>query len=256
VTVSLEFSDPQGYADLATFVRRARAADADAAVRLVTRGAVLGVWAGVLAGSGLFATGAAVGHRGFALAGPVAVDCDVVVLASALTDRFARMPGDTVLSVPPATSHAPWAGQLPLAGPWERVGAIAESVLAELAADGIAAVARAVPDAVGSAAVDAVRHRVWAAPLPVQRHDDAGDVAEPGQAPGWVVPTGAAFAASVLGLLPRGPGGSAATATGTATATATGASGGPRDTADVAQVCRCGRWARIRLQRGHVFARA
>ncbi len=248
MTVSLEFPDPQGYADLATFVRRARAADADAAVRLVTRGAVLGVWAGVLAGSGLFASGAAVGHRGFALAGPVAADCDVVVSASALTDRFARLSGDTVLSVPPAAAHAPWAGQLPLAGPWERVGAIAESVLAELAADGIAAVARAVPDAVGSAAVDGVRHRVWAAPLPVQRDHGAGEADEPEQSAGLVVPTGAAFAASVLGLLPRGPGGSAATATG--------AAGGPSDAAGVAQVYRCGRWARIHLQRGQVFARA
>lgn len=248
MTVSLEFPDPQGYADLATFVRRARAADADAAVRLVTRGAVLGVWAGVLAGSGLFATGAAVGHRGFALAGPVGADCDVVVSASALTDRFARMPGDTVLSVPPTAAHAPWAGQLPLAGPWEPVGTIAESVLAELAADGIAAVARAVPDAVGSAAVDAVRHRVWAAALPVQRDVDRAEADEPGQSPGWVVPTGAAFAAWVLGLLPRGARGSAGTAIG--------AAGGPPDAGDVAEVYRCGRWARVRLERGQVFARA
>ena len=108
MTVSLEFSDPQGYADFVTLVRRARSADPDAAVRLITRGSVLGVWVGVLPGSGLFAAGAAVGHRGFALGAPMAAGCDVVVSAGALTDRFARdLPGATVLSVPPAAVHAP-----------------------------------------------------------------------------------------------------------------------------------------------------
>lgn len=264
MTVSLEFSDPQGYADFVTLVRRARSADPDAAVRLITRGSVLGVWVGVLPGSGLFAAGAAVGHRGFALGAPMAAGCDVVVSAGALTDRFARdLPGATVLSVPPAAVHAPWAGQLPLAGPWEWVGTIAESVLAALAADGIAAVAQAVPEAVGSAAVDAVRHRVWDAPLPVVLGDGSvsgsGDRPDPADPVGWSVPTGAAFAASVLGLLPRASrssGVSGARGVGGGAGAGEGGAGGAEVVGATAQVYRCGRWSRIRLERGHVFARA
>ena len=51
----LVFPDQQGYADLATLVRRARQADPDAAVRLQVTGAVLRVWVGVLPGTGLLA---------------------------------------------------------------------------------------------------------------------------------------------------------------------------------------------------------
>ncbi len=266
MTVTLEFSDAQGYADFVTLVRRGRSADADAAVRLVTRGAVLGVWAGVLPGSGLFAAGAAVGHRGFALVAPVTEGCDVVVSAGALTDRFARdLPGATVLSVPPAAVHAPWAGQLPLTGPWEWVGSISESVLAARAAEGIASVAQAVPDAVGSAAVDAVRRRIWDAPLPVVLGDGygsdsgSGDRSDPADPVGWSVPTGAAFAASVLGLLPRGSrssGVSGARGVGGGAGAGEGCAGGAEIPQATAQVYRCGRWSRIRLERGHVFARA
>ena len=64
----LVFPDQQGYADLATLVRRARQADPDAAVRLQVTGAVLRVWVGVLPGTGLLADGAAVGVRGIELA--------------------------------------------------------------------------------------------------------------------------------------------------------------------------------------------
>ena len=67
----LVFPDPQGYADLATLVRRAKQADPGAAVRLQASGGVLRAWVGVLPGSGLLADGAAVGVRGIALAAPI-----------------------------------------------------------------------------------------------------------------------------------------------------------------------------------------
>jgi hypothetical protein len=160
----LAFADPQGYADVATLVQRGRIADPDAAVRLVVRGNRLGVFVGVLPGSGLFAQGAAVGHRACLLdAGP---ELDVVVAASSLTDRFARArTAERVLPVPPANTHAPWAGQMPLGGPWVLSSSVDLGLLHEAATQGIAEIAAAVPSGVGSAAVEAARDRVWSAPV-------------------------------------------------------------------------------------------
>lgn len=117
----LVFPDQQGYADLATLVRRARQADPDAAVRLQVTGAVLRVWVGVLPGTGLLADGAAVGVRGIELAnedaGGSASEAgalDLVCASAALSDRFAYDGvGASRLSVPPASTYAAWAGALP-----------------------------------------------------------------------------------------------------------------------------------------------
>lgn len=116
----LVFPDQQGYADLATLVRRARQADPDAAVRLQVTGAVLRVWVGVLPGTGLLADGAAVGVRGIELAnedaGGSASEAgalDLVCASAALSDRFAYDGvGASRLSVPPASTYAAWAGAL------------------------------------------------------------------------------------------------------------------------------------------------
>ena len=55
--------DAQGYADLRTFVARARQLDEDGAVRLQADGAVLAAYVGVLPGRGLMGDGAVVGLR-------------------------------------------------------------------------------------------------------------------------------------------------------------------------------------------------
>ena len=211
----LAFVDPQSYADVATLVQRARIADPDAAVRLVVKGNRLGLFAGVLAGSGLFAEGAAIGHRAVLLdAGP---PLDVTVSAASLADRFARArQHERVLPVPPAQTHAPWVGQLPLAGPWAAADPVGLRPLHDAALAGIAQIAQAVPDAVGGAAVDAVRQRVW------------GTLSEDTRLPAAV-----GFAAYALGFFGAVP---------------------PELTAQ-AQVWRCGRWARVRFPHGQVLAR-
>ena len=211
----LAFVDPQGYVDVATLVQRARLADPDAAVRLVVRGNRLGLFAGVLAGAGLFAEGAAIGHRAVLLdAGP---PLDVTVSAASLADRFARArQHERVLPVPPAHVHAPWVGQLPLAGPWAAGEPVRLGPLHGAAVAGIAQIAQAVPDAVGGAAVNAVRQRVWGAPV-----GDTGLNAAVGFA---------AYAMGFFGVTP------------------------PEATAE-AQVWRCGRWARVRFPHGQVLAR-
>lgn len=258
----LVFPDPQGYADLATLVRRAHRADPDAAVRLQVTGRVLRVWAGVLPGVGLLADGAAVGVRGIELADEVgsgsgagsgsgdgsgASGLDIVCASAALTDRFAEDGvGASRLSVPPASRYAAWSGALPAAAGWSAAGSIPAHALIDAARAGIADIAEGVDAdhtgvAAGSRAVLELRRRVWARPVPIT----TGDVEAPrandhaaandhggldsGPAPTPGIPAGAAFAAYVLGFLP--------------------------DPSATVRVWRNGRWVRLQTAAGHVVAR-
>jgi hypothetical protein len=227
------FPDPQGYADLATLVRRARQADPEAAVRLQVAGRVLRVWVGVLPGSGLLADGAAVGVRGIELAGEAqggaaagagASELDLVCAGAALTERFAHDGvGACRLSVPPASTYAAWAGALPPAAGWSAAGSIPAAALIDAARGGIAEIAEGV-DAdhtgvpAGSRAVQQLRRRVWSRPVAVRTG-----------APAVGIPAGAAFAAYVLGFVPE-------------------------PTATV-RVWVSGRWVRLQTAHGHVLAR-
>src|SRR5204862_8113628 len=82
------FLDDEGYADLRTFVSRARALDEDGVVRLQAERTVLAAYVGVLPGRGLLGDGAVVGLRTMRLAQPAAVD--VTVPLAAVSDRLAR----------------------------------------------------------------------------------------------------------------------------------------------------------------------
>ena len=275
----LVFPDPQGYADLATLVRRAKQADPGAAVRLQASGGVLRAWVGVLPGSGLLADGAAVGVRGIALAAPIAgsttqpsptetsTDLDLVCSAAALLDRFARDGvGATSLTLPTVSTYAAWSGALPATGGWASAGEVSAADLIGAATSGIAEIAEGVGPAgtvAGARAVEELRRRVWARPVPARaveatgsgldRPAEAGaargagvdrlvepvgmrgaEVDEPArnrEAPSAAVdvPAGAAFAAYVLGFLP--------------------------DERATVRVWRNGRWVRLQTQVGHVVAR-
>lgn len=182
---NLLFPDSFGYADLGSFVARARRANSGGAVRLHAHGDVLGVYAEILPGQALFADGAVVGVRGIQLGEPA--DLDVTVASAALAERFARSATGPVLAVPPATVQAPWAGALPGPGErWDLVGELPAQVLDEAAVAGIAVVSAAGSEPLGG--YEAVRDRVWAAPT-------ATDPA---------VPAGAAFGCRVLGFLVPG----------------------------------------------------
>ncbi|MGB2700524.1 MAG: hypothetical protein WBC31_09175, partial [Candidatus Phosphoribacter baldrii] len=275
----LVFPDPQGYADLATLVRRAKQADPGAAVRLQASGGVLRAWVGVLPGSGLLADGAAVGVRGIALAAPIAgsttqpsptetsTDLDLVCSAAALLDRFARDGvGATSLTLPTVSSYAAWSGALPATGGWASAGEVSAAELIGAATSGIAEIAEGVGPAgtvAGARAVEELRRRVWARPVPARAVEATGSgldrLAEAGAARGGGVerlvesagmrgaevdeparnreapsaavdvPAGAAFAAYVLGFLP--------------------------DERATVRVWRNGRWVRLQTQVGHVVAR-
>lgn len=275
----LVFPDPQGYADLATLVRRAKQADPGAAVRLQASGGVLRAWVGVLPGSGLLADGAAVGVRGIALAAPIAgsttqpsptetsTDLDLVCSAAALLDRFARDGvGATSLTLPTVSTYAAWSGALPATGGWASAGEVTAADLIGAATSGIAEIAEGVGPAgtvAGARAVEELRRRVWARPVPARAVEATGSgldrLAEAGAARGAGVdglvesagmrgaevdqparnreapsaavdvPAGAAFAAYVLGFLP--------------------------DERATVRVWRNGRWVRLQTQVGHVVAR-
>ncbi|MBK6954635.1 MAG: hypothetical protein IPH27_03825 [Actinomycetales bacterium] len=241
----LVFPDPQGYADLATLVRRAKQADPGAAVRLQASGGVLRAWVGVLPGSGLLADGAAVGVRGIALAGPAEGstaggstdnDLDLVCSASALLDRFARDGvGATSLTLPTVSTYAAWSGALPATGGWASAGEVTAADLIGAATSGIAEIAEGVGPAgtvAGARAVEELRRRVWARPVParaVGRGWPSRPAGERAPGVGVDVTAGAAFAAYVLGFLP--------------------------DERATVRVWRNGRWVRLQTQVGHVVAR-
>ncbi len=99
----LRLRDPESLADLGRFAARARAVDADGAMRLQASGTVLAAWVGVLSGTGILAEGTVLGLRTFALAEPAEVD--VTVPLGAVTDRAARG-GGSDLPVPPTRAVA------------------------------------------------------------------------------------------------------------------------------------------------------
>ncbi|HEV7147531.1 MAG TPA: hypothetical protein VGN48_11100 [Pedococcus sp.] len=183
--MDLQFPDRQVIEDLRTFVSRARAADADGAVRLQATGTTLAAYVGVLPGGGLLAEGAVIGLRVMPLAEPATVD--VTVSLAAVADRLARETG-AELSLPPMLVSAPWSAVAPPRSGWERVGALACELLEDHARHGIEEIARGVPTDAGGHAVSALRRQVWGRLTPTTPP----------------VPAGGAFAAYVLGFTEPG----------------------------------------------------
>jgi hypothetical protein len=160
-TAELLFPDAESLTDLRTFVRRAKAADEDGAVRLRAHGTTLAVTVGVLAGTGVMAEGTVLGLRAVALAEPA--DVDATVPLAAVADRLAR-DDSRALPVPPTLVHPAWAAvTAPRAG-WERVGSIPADLLNDVAREGIAQIATGAPEGSGAKAVAGLRRAVWARP--------------------------------------------------------------------------------------------
>ncbi len=179
----LVLEDEHGYADLATFVQRARTVDPDGAMHLTAFGTTLTAQVGVLPGRGLMGEGTVTGMRVMALAEPS--DVDVVVPLASLADRFARQQAGRVLAVPPVTVTAVWASLAPRRSGWEPVGELTHAALERVARAGIAEVATGSAPSSGGPAVAMLRQSVW------------GRLSETTPP----VPAGAAFAAYVLGFL-------------------------------------------------------
>jgi len=182
----LVLADVETLLDLGRYAARARALDADGAVRLQAVGSVLAAWVGVLPGTGLLGIGTTLGLRTSALAEPAQLD--VLVPLAAVTDRVAHEGELAMLPVPPMRVNAAWAAVSPPRGGWQAAAPISSEALQRSASEGIAEVTDGAPDGSGAAAVAALRAQVWRRPI-----TDAPDV-----------PAALAFAAYVLGFLSPG----------------------------------------------------
>lgn len=225
MTDTLQLTDPASLEDLGRFAARARAIDADGAMRLQATGGVLAAWVGVLPGSGILAEGTVLGLRTFALA--TAADVDVIVPLGAVTDRTNRG-GGSDLPVPPTRALAPWSALTPPRGPWEPAGALPGDLLATVARDGLVEVSDAVRER--GAAAGFVRDRVWARDVREASgpHPDLLTLEDRMPDAGTIVRAGGAFAAYALGFLAPG---------------------------QPVSVFRSNRWTRLTAPGGHVLLR-
>jgi hypothetical protein len=182
------FADPQTVADFRTFTARARAND-DGGMRLVAAGRVLAGYVSTLRpavlGEGVPTV---LGLRTMALAREA--DLDTTVSLGSILDRLARMQGPDVEFTPPTTSVIEtWAGILPPRTGWTPAGSVDCDHLERSARQGIAEVARSLPERAGAPLVSSARTFVWGRPLD--------------GVPGPVA-AGAAFGAFSLGFLEPG----------------------------------------------------
>jgi hypothetical protein len=181
----LRFEDAQSVADFRTFTARARAND-DGGMRLVGVGRVAAAYVRTLGPTVLGEPLPTVlGLRTMALREEA--DVDVTVSLGSVLDRLARMSvADVVFPVPTVPVTETWAGILPPRSGWTPAGEVPCAALDRAAKDGIAEVARSLPDRAGAPLVSSARAAVWGRPL--------GGAAGP-------VPAGAAFGAFSLGFL-------------------------------------------------------
>lgn len=180
--------DEQSAVDLQSFLNRARRLDPEGMVRLRAFGDVLAAYvAPIFAGSLMDSGPTVLGLRTSELAAPAEID--VVVPIAAVQERLARLidsPDTKEFKVQLVeAARAPWAGISPPRQGWMAMGTINETRLTQVARDGIAEVAAAIPESVGGPIAARIRGEVWGRGIDLES----------------MVPTGAAFAAAGLGFL-------------------------------------------------------
>lgn len=187
MTATLSLADAATRDDLRILLERLQRSG-EGEVRIVTRGAVLGVYGCTQAPRGITdPVPVVLVMRGFSLSEAPAEPVDATVEGRALLDRLARLGfAGLRLEVPEVPAMAAWAGVLPPVSGWEPAGAVDADSLAAVAAEGISRVAALLPESPGEAVVQRVRGEVWGSEI----------------APG--LPAAAAFAAEAMGFLRPG----------------------------------------------------
>lgn len=180
--------DQETAVDLQAYLQRAKRLDPDGMVRLRAFGPVLAAYvAPIFAGSLMDSGPTVLGLRTCELAEPGEVDS--VVPIAAVLDRLARLTtlpeGSPLLVELPASERASWAGIAPPRAGWEADGSVNETVLTQLAKDGIEEVKSTLPESVGGPIAARIRGEIWGRGIPADGR----------------IPTGAAFAAAGLGFL-------------------------------------------------------
>lgn len=182
-------ADEHTAVDLQAYLARAKRLDPDGLVRLRAFGDVLAAYVAPIYAGNLMDSGPTVlGLRTCELAVPA--ELDVLVPIGAVQERLARLlaEGEETKDFKiqlVETQRAPWAGISPPRQGWEQVGTINETVLTQIARDGIDEVASSLPESVGGPIAARIRGQIWGRGIDLESK----------------VPTGAAFAAAGLGFL-------------------------------------------------------
>ena len=185
---SFVLPDQESVVDLQAYLQRAKRLDPEGLVRLRAFGPVLAAYVAPIWSGDIMASGPTVlGLRTCQLAGEAEVDS--IVPIAAVLDRLARFgegakPGQIKIELP-ASERAPWAGIAPPRQGWVANGTINESILTQVAKDGIEEVRNTIPTAVGGPIAARIRGEIWGRAI----------------SHGSFVPTGAAFVAAGLGFL-------------------------------------------------------
>lgn len=155
---SLSFQDQADVSDLTAYLTRAKKLDSEGAVKLRCFGDVLAVYVSPIFSGSLMGDGPTVlGLRTLQLAKPVELDGTFEI--SAILDRLAA--GTLELSMPPSQVRVAWSGVIPPRQGWEEVGSLDQEQVTSWAKDGIAEVAQALPESVGSSIAAKVRLQIW-----------------------------------------------------------------------------------------------
>lgn len=180
--------DRQSVLDMQAYLNRAKRLDQEGLVRLRAFGNVLAAYvAPIFSGSFMDGGPTVLGLRTCELAEEAEVDA--LVQITAVLERLAKVidsgTADFTIEVPPVTMRAAWAGVSAPRGGWSHSGNINETVLTQIARDGIAEVADTLPASVGGPIAARIRGEIWGRGI-------KEDVS---------IPTGAAFVAAGLGFM-------------------------------------------------------
>jgi hypothetical protein len=157
----IQFTDQADISDLSAFLTRAKKLDSEGAAKLRSFGDVLAVYVSPIFSGSLLGDGPTVlGLRTLKLATPTELDGTFDI--SAIQERLANLPvGNLALSVPDAQTRVAWSGVIPPRQGWEEISTLGQEQLTAWAKDGIAEVAQALPESVGSSIAAKVRLQIW-----------------------------------------------------------------------------------------------
>jgi len=186
---NLIFHDSNDLADLSGYLKRALRLDGAGAVRLRAFGSVLAVYvspiyAGSLLGDGL----TVIGLRTINLASENELD-SLFLIEDLLAAAEKSIERDSLTVIPPKTaSRVGWAGISPPRQGWVLSGEVEQEKISAWAKDGIAEVAEALPESIGSAIAARVRLQIWGKAVGIEHN----------------FPAGSAFAMAGLGFIQKG----------------------------------------------------
>jgi hypothetical protein len=157
---SLSFSDQADLSDLTSYLIRAKKLDSVGAVKLRCFGDVLAVYVSPIYSGSLMGDGPTVlGLRTLQLSRQAELDGTFEI--SAILDRLANLSGALELQLPELQVRVAWSGVIPPRQGWEEVGVLEQQQLTAWAKEGIAEVAQALPESVGSSIAAKVRLQIW-----------------------------------------------------------------------------------------------